>query len=56
MTGERHAMIQILSMPARMAFYIGEQLGDFGGVDQKGVPHGLLFPASLDLSKNGQFL
>jgi streptogramin lyase len=32
------------------------KLGDFDGVDKKGVPHGLLFPASPDFSKDGNFL
>lgn len=32
------------------------KLGDFNGVDKKGVPHGLLFPASPDFSKDGNFL
>lgn len=32
------------------------KLGDFGGIDIKGAPRGLLFPASLDFSKDGQFL
>ena len=32
------------------------KLGDFNGVDKSGVPHGLLFPASPDFSKDGNFL
>jgi hypothetical protein len=32
------------------------KLGDFNGVDKKGVPQGLLFPASPDFSKDGNFL
>jgi streptogramin lyase len=32
------------------------KLGDFDGVDKKGVPQGLLFPASPDFSKDGNFL
>jgi sugar lactone lactonase YvrE len=32
------------------------KLGDFDGVDKKGVPQGLLFPASLDFSKDRNFL
>jgi sugar lactone lactonase YvrE len=32
------------------------KLGDFGGVDKKGVPVGLLFPASLAFSADGNFL
>jgi len=32
------------------------KLGDFNGVDNKGVPQGLLFPASPDFSKDGNFL
>ncbi len=32
------------------------KLGDFLGIDQSGVPHGLLFPASPAFSKDGQFL
>ena len=32
------------------------KLGDFGGVDKKGTPRGLLFPASPDFSKDGNFL
>ena len=32
------------------------KLGDFNGVDKEGVPHGLLFPASPDFSKDGNFL
>jgi sugar lactone lactonase YvrE len=32
------------------------KLGDFNGVDRKGVPQGLLFPASPDFSKDGNFL
>ena len=32
------------------------KLGDFDGVDKTGVPHGLLFPASPDFSKDGNFL
>jgi DNA-binding beta-propeller fold protein YncE len=32
------------------------KLGDFDGVDKSGVPRGLLFPASPDFSKDGNFL
>jgi streptogramin lyase len=32
------------------------KLGDFEGVDDGGLPHGLLFPASPAFSKNGDFL
>jgi sugar lactone lactonase YvrE len=32
------------------------KLGDFDGVDKTGVPHGFLFPASPDFSKDGNFL
>ena len=32
------------------------KLGDFNGLDRAGVPHGLIFPASPDFSKDGQFL
>ena len=32
------------------------KLGDFNGVDKTGVPQGLLFPASPDFSKDGNFL
>ncbi|HEV2732190.1 MAG TPA: SMP-30/gluconolactonase/LRE family protein [Terriglobales bacterium] len=32
------------------------KLGDFEGVDQHGLPHGLLFPASLAFSRKGEFL
>jgi streptogramin lyase len=32
------------------------KLGDFNGVDKEGVPHGFLFPASPDFSKDGNFL
>ncbi len=32
------------------------KLGDFYGVDKSGVPRGLLFPASPDFSKDGNFL
>jgi sugar lactone lactonase YvrE len=32
------------------------KLGDFEGVDDDGVPHGLLFPASPAFSRNGDFL
>jgi sugar lactone lactonase YvrE len=32
------------------------KLGDFDGVTKQGVPRGLLFPASLEFSKNGEFL
>ena len=32
------------------------KLGDFNGVDKAGVPRGLLFPASPDFSKDGNFL
>ena len=32
------------------------KLGDFGGVDKTGTPSGLLFPASPDFSKDGNFL
>lgn len=32
------------------------KLGDFEGVHRKGLPRGLLFPASLDFSKHGNFL
>jgi len=32
------------------------KLGDFEGVDDDGLPHGLLFPASPAFSKNGDFL
>jgi sugar lactone lactonase YvrE len=32
------------------------KLGDFNGVDDDGVPQGLLFPASPDFSKDGKFL
>jgi sugar lactone lactonase YvrE len=32
------------------------RLGDFKGVDDHGLPHGLLFPASPAFSRNGDFL
>ncbi len=32
------------------------KLGDFEGVDDHGLPHGLLFPASPAFSRNGDFL
>jgi sugar lactone lactonase YvrE len=32
------------------------RLGDFGGVDRAGLPHGLLFPASPALSNDGKFV
>ncbi|HEY6969035.1 MAG TPA: SMP-30/gluconolactonase/LRE family protein [Candidatus Angelobacter sp.] len=32
------------------------RLGDFEGVDNTGLPHGLLFPASPAFSTNGEFL
>ncbi len=32
------------------------KLGDFGGVDSRGVPRGLLFPASPAFSADGRFL
>jgi sugar lactone lactonase YvrE len=32
------------------------RLGDFEGVDRNGLPHGLLFPASLSFSNDGKFL
>lgn len=32
------------------------RLGDFEGVDRRGLPHGLLFPASPAFSSNGKFL
>lgn len=32
------------------------KLGDFGGVTKAGVPKGLMFPASPDFSKDGQYL
>ncbi len=32
------------------------KLGDFEGVDDHGLPHGLLFPASPAFSQNGEFL
>jgi sugar lactone lactonase YvrE len=32
------------------------KLGDFDGVDRNGLPHGLLFPASLSFSNDGKFL
>ena len=32
------------------------RLGDFDGVDDSGLPHGLLFPASPAFSQNGEFL
>jgi len=32
------------------------KLGDFDGVDEDGVPHGLLFPASPAFSRDGKFL
>ena len=32
------------------------KLGDFNGLDKAGVPHGLIFPASPDFSKDGQYL
>jgi sugar lactone lactonase YvrE len=32
------------------------RLGDFEGVDDHALPHGLLFPASLAFSRNGEFL
>jgi sugar lactone lactonase YvrE len=32
------------------------RLGDFNGVDRNGLPHGLLFPASLSFSNDGKFL
>lgn len=32
------------------------RLGDFDGVDRRGLPHGLLFPASPAFSANGEFM
>jgi len=32
------------------------RLGEFEGVNRKGLPHGLLFPASLSFSNDGRFL
>lgn len=32
------------------------KLGDFDGIDPRGSPNGLLFPASLAFSRNGDFL
>jgi hypothetical protein len=32
------------------------KLGDFGGIDPKGIARGLLFPASLAFSQDGQWL
>jgi sugar lactone lactonase YvrE len=32
------------------------KLGDFGGIDEDGVPHGLFFPASPAFSSDGKFL
>jgi hypothetical protein len=32
------------------------KLGDFDGLDKAGVPRGLLFPASPDFSKDGDYL
>jgi sugar lactone lactonase YvrE len=32
------------------------RLGDFEGVDRRGLPHGLLFPASPAFSQDGKFL
>jgi len=32
------------------------KLGDFNGVDERGVPHGLLFPASPAFSADGEWL
>ena len=32
------------------------RLGDFNGVDRNGLPHGLLFPASLSFSNDGKFV
>ena len=32
------------------------KLGDFDGVDEHGVPHGLLFPASPAFSADGEWL
>ncbi len=32
------------------------RMGDFDGVDRKGLPHGLLFPASPAFSANGKWL
>ena len=32
------------------------RLGDFNGVDRRGLPHGLLFPASPAFSNDGKFL
>ncbi len=32
------------------------RLGDFEGVDRRGLPHGLLFPASPAFSANGEFM
>jgi hypothetical protein len=31
------------------------RLGDFNGVDRNGLPHGLLFPASISFSNDGKF-
>jgi DNA-binding beta-propeller fold protein YncE len=31
------------------------RLGDFNGVDRSGLPHGLLFPASISFSNDGRF-
>jgi sugar lactone lactonase YvrE len=32
------------------------RMGDFGGVDRRGVPRGLLFPASVAFSNDGEYL
>ena len=32
------------------------RLGDFNGVDRRGLPHGLLFPASISFSNDGKFV
>jgi sugar lactone lactonase YvrE len=32
------------------------KLGDFEGIDPKGIVHGLLFPASLASSQDGKWL
>jgi hypothetical protein len=32
------------------------KLGDFGGIDPKGIARGLLFPASLAFSQDGKWL
>jgi DNA-binding beta-propeller fold protein YncE len=32
------------------------RLGDFNGVDRNGLPHGLLFPASISFSNDGKFV